>query len=105
MESGSGTATRNALTSPLGKAVVWILKYVMSLSRPAANAASAPATVPPFAVMNAGLKLEANVKSKALTKVPEVTPSGNPTKLGVVVATPVFPGGAIQQWICAAVVF
>ena len=39
-------------------------------------------------------------------KDPDVTPSGKPTKLGVVVATPTVPvpGAAVQQWIWAAVV-
>ena len=37
---------------------------------------------------------------------PAVTPSGNPGKVGVVVATPAFPtpGTAVQQWMCEAVV-
>ena len=36
--------------------------------------------------------------------VPLVTPRGNPGNEGVVVATPTLPGGAIQQWICAALI-
>src|SRR5690349_11109760 len=76
----------------------------MSFSSPLASAASAAAIVPPSAVMNAGFQLDACVKSNVLTEVPDVTPSGKPTKLGVVVATPAFPGGEMQQCICEAVV-
>ena len=35
--------------------------------------------------------------------VPDVVPLGKSVKVGVVVATPVFPFGATQQWIWAAV--
>ena len=35
--------------------------------------------------------------------VPLVTPPGKPVNVGVVVATPVLPGAAVKQWMCAAV--
>src|SRR3954454_20877816 len=71
---------------------------------PAASAASAPAVVPPLAVMNAGFQVDACVVSNTALKLPLVTPRGKPVKLGVVVATPAVPGGATQQWMCEAVV-
>ena len=39
-----------------------------------------------------------------LEYVPEVAPKGNPANVGIVVATPVAPGGRTQQWMCDAVV-
>jgi hypothetical protein len=37
--------------------------------------------------------------------LPEVTPSGRPEKVGVIVATPAVPVGVVtQQWMCEAVV-
>ena len=36
--------------------------------------------------------------------MPDVTPSGKPANVGVVVATPAAAGGATQQWMCDAVV-
>src|SRR5262245_4589869 len=42
--------------------------------------------------------------SNERTYVPDVTPTGKPVNLGVVVATPAFTGGTAQQWMCAAVV-
>src|SRR5437868_12104240 len=36
--------------------------------------------------------------------VPDVTPSGKPGNVGVVVATPALPGWGTQQWMCDAVV-
>src|SRR5262245_13978124 len=41
--------------------------------------------------------------SKLWAYVPLVVPPGNPVNVGVVVATPALPGGATQQWMCAAV--
>ena len=65
------------------------------------KAASAPAVVPPLAVTYDGFQLEARVKSKVLLYVPLETPSGNPAKLGVVVATPALPvsATAVGAWI------
>jgi hypothetical protein len=59
-----------------------------------------------LAVTNAGLKLEESVRSSVLLNEPDVTPSGNPTKLGVCVATPAVPvsGTAVGAWMCEAVV-
>jgi hypothetical protein len=71
---------------------------------PAKSAASAAATVPPLAVTKAGLYVDARVVSKSLSYVPLMTPIGNRGNEGVVVATPAFPGGATQQWMCAIVV-
>jgi len=71
-----------------------------------ARADSAPAGVPPFAVMKDGLKLEDNVRSRVLEYEPLVTPSGKPAKLGVVVATPAFwkKGAVVGAWMWEAVV-
>jgi hypothetical protein len=44
------------------------------------------------------------VKSRTRSNEPESTPKGKPVNEGVVVATPAFPGGATQQWMCDAVV-
>src|SRR5262249_52295637 len=54
--------------------------------------------------MNIGLKLEAWVMSRVTLYAPLVTPSGKLGKVGTVVATMVLPGGATQQWMCAAIV-
>src|SRR5436305_9469540 len=74
----------------------------------AASRASSAAPTLPSAVTNAGLKLEASVRSNVLSKVPDVTPKGNSAKVGVVVATRRLPLGGCtegtQQWICEAVV-
>jgi hypothetical protein len=63
------------------------------------NAAIAPATVPPWAVMKAGLYVEATVRSNVIKYVPVVTPSGNPGNVGTAVATIAFVPGSAQQWI------
>ena len=80
------------------------MKYAFPDAKPAAKAASAPCTVPPFAVMNAEFQLVARVVSKVFVNVPDVTPMGNPANVGTCVATPTVPGGATQQWMCAAAV-
>src|SRR5437868_13051295 len=81
-----------------------MFKYACPEARPAASAASAPAGVPPFAVMNAGFHVVAASVLNVMLYEPLVTPSGKPVNVGVVVATPTLPGGAMQQWICDAVV-
>jgi hypothetical protein len=49
--------------------------------------------------MNAGFHVAAWVMSKFIEYDPAVTPSGNPVKLGICVATPAVPvkGEAVQQ--------
>src|SRR6187397_2172765 len=58
----------------------------------------------PNIARKSGLYELASRSDSVLSKVPEVTPRGNPTKLGVGVMTPVTPGAWTQQWMCAAVV-
>ena len=60
----------------------------------AKSAASAPAGVPPCAMMKAGLYVAASVASTVASKLPEVTPRGNPGNVGTVVATPAVGVGA-----------
>ena len=59
-----------------------------------------------MAETNAGLKLEAEVRSRVIEYEPLVTPSGKPAKLGVVVATPavLLKGEAVGAWMWEAVV-
>jgi hypothetical protein len=49
--------------------------------------------------MNAGFHVEAWVISKSIEYDPEVTPRGNPEKVGTCMATPevATPGRAVQQ--------
>lgn len=104
---GAGTATRNPRISPPGNADVWMLWY----ARPSSNASSirfiACEIVPPLADTNAGLYVDALVRSKVMSYVPAVTPAGNPANVGVVVITPAVPwnGFAVGPWMCDAVVF
>ncbi len=71
-----------------------------------ARAASAPAVVPPWAVMKLGFQLDDKVRSKVLEYEPLVTPKGKPGKVGVVVATPAVPVKAlvVGAWMWEAVV-
>ena len=75
------------------------MKYVRPANIPADSAANAEGTVPPNAVINAGLYDEASVMSNVLSNAPLVTPSGKPVNEGVCVATPAFPvsGVTVQQ--------
>ena len=68
-----------------------MFRYASPAARPVASAISAEVTVPPFAVMKAGLYDEAKVMSSVLSKVPLVTPRGKPMNVGVVVATIAVP--------------
>ena len=65
MLPGSGTAVgvRKPRISPAGNSLEWTFKYDVPAAALARSAASAPAVVPPFAVMKAGLYDEAEVKS------------------------------------------
>jgi hypothetical protein len=57
--------------------------------------------------MNAPFQLAAWVMSSVLSHAPLETPIGKPVKAGTLVATPAVPvnGVAVQQCMCAAVVF
>jgi hypothetical protein len=91
--AGSGTGARKPRISPPGNCVEWTFRYAIPEANPAVSAASADAGVPPFAVTNAGLYVAAESRSKVWLYEPEVTPSGNPGKVGTVVAMPVASGG------------
>src|ERR1051326_3291692 len=84
-----------------------MFQYAWPPAMAAANAGSAAASVAPWAVTEAGLKLEAEVRSNVFEYVPLVTPSGKPAKLGVVVATPAVPlkGEVVAACKWEAVVF
>ena len=82
------------------------MKYVRPANIPADSAANAEGTVPPNAVINAGLYDEASVMSNVLSNAPLVTPSGKPVNDGVVVATPAVcrNGFGVAAWMWEAVV-
>ena len=59
--------------------------------------ASAPAVVPPFAVMNAAFHEPSNEVSNVMSYDPLVTPAGKPGNVGVVVATSAVPTPGIAE--------
>src|SRR5262245_62007068 len=61
------TDVRSARISPAWNIIVWMLKYAWPFSRPSSNAASAPAAVPPWLAMNAGLNVESVVVSNIIS--------------------------------------